>query len=119
MLITAIFYYITFYMLRQISLPSILYNFFFGASILVLLAMGINYFWKISLHCISAGAFLGVLILLLLRFDISTSLWILILFPVSGIIASARLGLNSHSPAQVYAGYLLGLSVMAGVYFSL
>jgi hypothetical protein len=117
LLITGIFYYLTYYLLRQISLPSILYNFFLGAALLSLFAIGINFFWKISLHCISVGAFVGALMILLFKYDIDTSLWLLIILPVSGIISSARLGLNSHSPAQVYAGHLLGFILMGAIYF--
>jgi hypothetical protein len=117
LLITGIFYYMTYYLLKQISLPSLLYNFFLGAALLSLLAMGINHFWKISLHCISAGALLGALLIIFLRYDIDTGLWLLILLPVSGVISSARLRLNSHSPAQVYTGYVLGFTLMAGIYF--
>ncbi len=112
LLLTAIMFFFTYYMLRQLTLPSLLYFYFMGATLLVLLVLLISFFWKISIHMVSLGGFTGFLIVtsLMLQLDIS---WLIALaFLVSGVTASARLQLRAHVPAEVYAGYLLGLAGM-------
>ena len=65
-------------------------------------------FWKISLHLIGIGGVLGVFLALqIIKGGLLNLIVALIL--VSGILAFARLKEKAHSPAQVYAGFLLGV----------
>jgi len=83
-----------------------------GMAILVLLAMVINLFWKISIHTLGigsvSGTFFGISILL------QTNLFPLIaaLILLSGVVGWARLRLNAHNEAQVYTGFAVGFFVM-------
>jgi hypothetical protein len=118
-MITVIFFYLTFYLLRQIQISPVFYYFMAGATLLVILVLVINLFWKISGHMISIGSMAGAIIGLSLLLSINLVPLIIAVILVSGIIAYARLRLNAHQPAQVYAGFFLGLGVMGGVFFFL
>ena len=116
LLITSLLYMFTIYLIRQISLPSLLYYYMMGASLLILVCVLINTRWKISIHMISAGGFTGLMIAtsLLLRADLSGIIMASVL--ISGLVGFARLKLNAHTPAEVYAGFLTGLSAMLILY---
>jgi membrane-associated phospholipid phosphatase len=116
LLVSALFYILTYYLLKQITLPSLVYYFVIGATLLVLICLIITFRWKISIHMMSMGGMTGFLIAasLLLRTDII----LLIMFTIllSGFVGAARIRLNAHTPRQVYAGFALGLLVMLTLY---
>ena len=68
--------------------------------------------WQISAHSVGIGGVVGIISGLMLKFSL-TDLFIplLLLVLLTGFIASARLRLNAHTPAQISAGLALGLSV--------
>ncbi len=116
-LITIFFYLFTWYLFRQANLPSLMIYFIVSGTILTLIGFVITFYWKISIHMISMGGFTGFLIAvsLALRYDIPLLIVISIL--ISGLLGTARIKLNAHNPPQVYAGYLLGVSVMLIMFF--
>ena len=61
------------------------------------------------------GAFLGLSFVMMIDL---TPLLLLIIF-VSGLVGYARLQLNAHTPAQVYAGFVTGFFVMLGLFIFL
>lgn len=112
LLLSAVYFFITYYLLRKVALPSIIYFYIIGATILVLLTLIITFRWKISIHMTSIGGFTGFLIslALLLHIDIN---WLLILsFLASGLLGTSRIKLNAHDLPQVFAGYAMGVGVM-------
>ncbi len=116
LLVATALFFITYYMLRQLPLPSLVYFYVISATLLLLLTMLVSFFWKISIHMVALGGFTGFLIItsLLLRTDIS---WLITMaFMASGLTGSSRLILNAHTPSQVYTGYLMGLSAMMVLY---
>jgi membrane-associated phospholipid phosphatase len=119
LLITALLYIFTYYLLKKLALPSLIYYYVMGACLIVLLGLIITLRWKISLHMTSMGGLTGFLIAtsLLLRANL---LYVIVLsFFLSGLIGSARLRLQAHTPAQVYAGFLLGMVAMLVLYIYL
>lgn len=83
-----------------------------SATISLILVFVVSLFWKISAHATGFGGMVGALICLLLRFDESMLLYPLLLaIIVTGIVMSARLYLNAHTPGQVLAGLFSGLLV--------
>ncbi|MDR4987535.1 MAG: hypothetical protein RG741_01695 [Bacteroidales bacterium] len=117
LMVTIALFFITYYLLRQLALPSLIYFFIISATLLVILTLMVSFFWKISIHMVSLGGLTGFLIItsLLLQTDIS---WLIVTaILVSGITASSRLILRAHNPAQVYAGYLLGLLAMLLLFY--
>lgn len=93
-----------------------LYSWFLGALaaplILLILASIINSYWKISAHMVGIGGLLGTV------FSVSYNIkeqnpygLFIILIILVGVLGVSRLILRRHTPAQVYAGFLLGLAV--------
>lgn len=112
LLLSAIYFFLTYYLLRKVALPSLLYFYIIGATMLVLLSLIITYRWKISIHMVSMGGLTGFLIsiALLLQIDIY---WLLMLaFLLSGMLGTARVIVKAHDLPQVFAGYAMGLGVM-------
>lgn len=111
-LITIVFFILAWYLLRRIQLSPVYSWLMIGAILLVFSVLIVNLFWKISSHMAAIGALTGLSIglsyflgMLFLNLIITSLL-------VSGFIGYARLRLNAHTPAQVYAGYLLGAGLV-------
>lgn len=85
----------------------------------VILCVGIiSLWWQISAHAAGVGGMIGALAGILVQFG-EHGLFFPLLFLVilSGYVISARLALNAHTPAQVGAGFLLGLGLsLASIY---
>lgn len=78
-------------------------------TVALLCATVISLFWKISAHAIGGGGMLGSLLALAYLFPQSQ-----LLYPTAavslavGALLTARLHLNAHTPAQIWAGATLG-----------
>lgn len=116
---TSVFYYITFYMLKQVQAFPVFSIFLFGSVILAVLTLLINFFWKISIHSVAIGGVLGAFLSLAVRYQMDNTLPIIITIIIAGLIGYARLKLNAHKPLQVYSGFLLGIIIMAVLFFML
>ena len=82
-----------------------------GATIAITIVAFINRFWKISAHLTGFGGLVGGLMTYCLGIGAmptwdTLALWL----GLSLILMFARLRLNAHTPAQVCAGWLLGLT---------
>lgn len=112
MLIVVIVDYGTYHLLKQSSATGLMALFMIGATLLVILALFINYATKISLHMTAWGGLLGTFTGMALIFQFNLSFLIYSIILLCGIIAAARLKLGAHTPLQVYLGFSLGASVM-------
>jgi hypothetical protein len=117
LLIVALFFYATYYIFNQLPVNKIFTVFMLGATLLVLISLLINYFFKISLHMMALGALMATLVgfSFLIHQDIRIYLFLIIF--ISGITGTARLKLRAHTPSQVYTGFLLGVFVMLGLFW--
>ena len=115
-IVSIIFFYLTFYMLKKLQISAVYYYFAIGATMLNILVMGINFFWKISSHTASLGALAGMI--LGLSYFLNTFYFGLIALTIllAGITAYARLKLEAHTPAQVYGGFLLGFFTILALF---
>ncbi|MRS64814.1 hypothetical protein GJJ30_26185 [Larkinella terrae] len=72
----------------------------------------ISLFWKISAHSVGisgiAGALLGIAIK---TGEVSLLYPLVAIIVLAGLLATARLNLNAHTPPQIAAGMALGLAV--------
>jgi hypothetical protein len=116
-LVSALFYLFTFYLFRQANLPSVLGYFIAGATLVVLAGFTVSYYWKISFHMLSMGGFTAYLILISLILGHEMHFLILSSILISGLLGSARIILNAHTPAQVYVGYITGAGIMVLLFF--
>jgi len=109
--ITAFWMTLAYYYLANTLLYSpILKAELLGSIIIIIAAAFISKFWKISLHLLGVGGVLGIFLALEIIKGGMLNL-IITLILVSGLLAFARLKEKAHTPAQVYAGFLLGLSL--------
>lgn len=109
LLITTLFYVFTYYLLLKVRLSPIIYVVMMAATISIIIAMMVNFKWKISLHMIGIGGLIGALIGISLRQHVDFRGLIILLILLAGILGSSRLKLNSHTPAQVYVGFFVGV----------
>ena len=112
LLIVAIFYYMTYYMLKSFPVSSLFSYYMLGSAFLVICALIISFWMKISLHMIGIGGFLGVFLGLSLKLSLDLSGLILPAILLCGIVGAARLNENSHKPSEVYTGFLAGVIVI-------
>jgi hypothetical protein len=114
--ITALFFYGTYYLLKQGPHFALFNVFMLGATLLVIISMLINLFNKISIHMVAVGGIFGTFagFALLFRHDL-TSLLYMIVF-AAGLIGFARLKLKAHTSRQVYSGFILGTVFMLSLF---
>ncbi len=113
-LITGAFYITTWFVFFNLGIMDLVAYLFMMASLLVFLALLVNLFWKISIHSMSMGALSVFIIYLTAAHFINASWPAYVVVLLSGLVGFSRLKLKSHSPAQVYAGYILGALVTVG-----
>lgn len=112
----AIFYYATFMLFRYAGLQPLYAFYLLNITLLILVVLIINIWWKISVHMVALGGATGVFIGLGYRLGADLQIFIIPLILISGITAYARLCLDAHKPSQVYTGYLLGLIPIIVIY---
>lgn len=111
-IITAIFYYLTYYLLKSLPIASIFYYFMLGATLLILISLIINFFWKVSVHLTALGGMFGIFLGVSISFLVDYPLILFGIILISGLTAYARLKLRLHTQAQVYTGFLIGAAIM-------
>lgn len=112
LLSTAVFYYVTYYLLKGISLSLLFSYFMLGATLLIILCLFANFFFKISLHMAGIGGVTGFWLGLSIRQGTPHEYLLSFLFLLCGLLGYARLKEGNHSPAEVYAGLFLGAGLM-------
>jgi hypothetical protein len=71
----------------------------------------ISIYWQISAHSVGIGGVVGIVAGIITKFGETDLVLVLAaLIMLTGMVASARLRLNAHTPAQIGAGLMLGLS---------
>jgi hypothetical protein len=116
LLLVFISYYAGFYILNKMQAPSIIQVFMMATIIAVFLTLIINLFWKISAHMVGIGGVVGLIIMVILFYEINMAFYLISAILVSGATGSSRLSLNAHTPKQVYFGFLMGLLVTIGMF---
>ena len=96
-----------FYMYKMM-LPFWFISLLLGACVALILALLINFFWKISAHAIGIGGLLGG-IMGVARIHLINPYWaFIIVIIIAGLVGTSRIFLKRHTPMQVYAGFCLG-----------
>lgn len=115
-LLTAIIYYLSYYFIRELpnrfnefSLPSVIYLMMLGSTFAVIMALIINFTWKISVHMIGIGGLVGTLLGVSLKYSVDLKIILCTTIIVAGLVGFARLKLKAHGLAQVYAGFFVGI----------
>lgn len=106
----------TFY-LHKIMLPFWFISLLLGACIVLIAALIINFFWKISAHMLGIGGLLGG-IMGISRLNMINPYWaFIIIFIIAGLLGTSRIFLQKHTPMQVYVGFCLGFAGTFSVSF--
>jgi hypothetical protein len=111
-----IFYFWAWNVARNLdNVPVPLIQWLMGIFLCSSAAMFMNIFMKISLHTIAMGGLVAFSVLMMAN-DVFWPGWILSLSLIlAGIVGTARLLREAHSPGEVYAGYLAGaVCIIAG-----
>ncbi|MVM41637.1 hypothetical protein GO730_34820 [Spirosoma sp. HMF3257] len=84
-----------------------------GSTAVSILLVGlISLSWQISAHSVGIGGVVGIIASIMLKFSLPDLFFpLLLLVLLTGLVGSARLQLNAHTPAQIGAGLALGLIV--------
>ena len=112
LLAAAVFYYLTYYMLKSFPISFIFSYYMLGSTFLTILAMIISFYRKISLHMIGIGGMLGLLMGLSLNLNLDLTWFVIAAIILGGFLGFARIQSNSHKPSEIYSGFLVGASVM-------
>lgn len=103
-----IYYGMAYWLLRRTLVHPALLGFFFGALLALLLVLLINLRWKISAHTTALGGVTGGLLGMMVLHGVDAGGLLVLVLLLLGALGSARLLVSDHTPAQVYAGALLG-----------
>jgi hypothetical protein len=112
LLATAIFYYLTYYILKSFTISFIFSYYMLGSTFLTICALIISFYRKISLHMIGVGGMIGLLMGLSISRNIDLMWFIIPAILLAGILGFARIKSNSHKPSEIYSGFLVGAGVM-------
>lgn len=129
-LVTSILYLSLYlHLVKAKSFPPPLLIATLGAVIALFAGFFLNNFRKISMHAIAVGALLVVIILLYTTYStdqfilpffddirVSTVYLLYVGILVAGLVCSARLITHSHTPWEVYAGFVIGTLSMTMSY---
>jgi len=112
LLTLALFYYLTYYILKSFPISFIFSYYMLGSTFLTILALIISFYRKISLHMIGIGGMLGLLVGLSLDLGLDMTWFIVAAIILGGFLGFARIQSNSHKPSDIYSGFLVGAGVM-------
>jgi hypothetical protein len=110
LIITTLLYITTSYIIFRFPIPLFLKSFIFAIAFLSVIVTLINFWWKISLHAVGAGALIGLVFLLSVKMLTPLDWYLIPAVIIAGLILSSRLSLNHHNPTQVWVGIFTGFS---------
>ena len=117
-LMVAIYYGMTYFVLRTTHLHPMALSIFTGIIVALVITIAITIRWKISIHMVGVGGAIGAVAGASAVHSLHLLPLISILILLAGILGTARLLLGGHVPAQIYAGAFLGwLAVYSCVVF--
>lgn len=112
LLFSGIFYYLGYMLLEKVPVFPV-FNLFIIAAILVQMALIVTSLrWNLSIHAAAIGALIGGIMGISFRLQENPVLILSFLILVAGMIGTARLILQKHTPGEIYAGFLIGFLIL-------
>ena len=99
-------------MLQRLQISSVFHLFFLTASVLTVVLLLINNYWKISLHASAVSGLLGALSGIAVSLKVDFIVPVLAVVLIAGMVGYARLKLKTHDTSQVYVGYIVGFATI-------
>lgn len=113
LLTASILYCTTSFIIFRFQIPFVLKSFIFATSVLAIIVSIINFWWKISIHAVAAGALAAAVLVISFRLHASLTFYFAGVIMAGGLVLSSRLRLNIHNPSQVWVGFGTGFVVIA------
>ncbi|HBO27261.1 MULTISPECIES: hypothetical protein [Culturomica] len=108
-LVTIFSAFLGFYLIGMVPYTNIVQQLYLVLIIMLSAFSIITMRWKISMHMTAAGAVCGFVSVLGLKYLGDVRPLLMLTLFVSGALATCRLYLKKHNPAQIYAGFFFGL----------
>jgi len=119
LIFTVICYYIGYFLLSRYSPVKPINIFLFSSVLVVLTSLLISLFWKISIHMAGAGGIIALVLIIGIAYTSDMTMPLSLILLMGGVVATSRLALKAHSPAEIIAGFLLGFFLVGGTMFQL
>lgn len=114
-LVTVVFAFVGFWLLRLAAYTHVVQQLYLVLVLLLSVFSVITLRWKISMHLTAIGGACGFLMVLGMKYPGDMRGAFVAMLLLAGLLATCRLYLEKHTPAQVYAGFLLGFLVVFGI----
>jgi hypothetical protein len=108
LIITSLFYSVTVFITYRYHIPAFIKSFFITVAFLAIAVTIINIRWKISIHSTGSGALVALVVVLSIKMHAPLTWFLITAIMSAGFVLTSRLWLNSHSPKEVWSGFLLG-----------
>ena len=105
---TAISYLFASYMLYRLAMPLYVVNIGIGVAFSTLVAALVSIKWQISAHATGIGGLIAAVVVICYWTHTNAPVFVCFLFLCAGVLGTARLWLNRHTPAQLVAGFFNG-----------
>lgn len=103
-----IFYFWVWYVFKNQSFPKPAILFSLAVFLVTCLGVFFNNYFKVSMHALSAGVVVILMIIVSLTSSTNYGPYLSITLLLAGLVCTARLLNADHKPFEVYAGLLLG-----------
>jgi hypothetical protein len=91
------------------SLNPIVPSFMLGVFLAASVALIANIYFKISMHAIGMGGWLGIFLLIMESNTMLMTWPLCLVLLITGIVCTSRLLISDHRPKEIYAGLVVGL----------
>jgi hypothetical protein len=107
-LIILILYIITCIYFMRLPLNRMIQGYVLSVTITLSLLVLLNIWLKISTHAAGPGGLVGLIIALIMMFEVPLEGFLLLAILAGGVVGSAKLISGEHRPFEVYAGFMIG-----------
>lgn len=114
---TMIFYFWVWYVFKNQGFPKEVIAFSLAVFLSVCFGVFVNSFFKVSMHALSMGVVVTLLLLLSMNTSSNLGPYVSIGLFIAGMVCTARLINKDHRPFDVYAGLLLGFAAQLIAWF--
>lgn len=106
---TSFFYIFSVYLIYRFHVPFFIKLFIICSAFLAVAVTVVNFWYKISIHATGAGTLTALVMILSLRMHAPLAGLMIFVILISGLVMSSRLWLGSHTPGEIWSGFLLGI----------